>query len=369
MKNPFIVSGFAGKSYFCDRENELRELRAHLDNDRNVVLFSWRRMGKTSLIQYLLRQMVDEAETIYIDLLATRNASDALKAITNATYQRFGKTQKGLSETFLQLIGQLGLKLSFDPNTGFPSFGFSVHRSTPPERSLQTIGTYLSSRKKKVIVAIDEFQQVTHYQEQNGEALFRQWMQEFPEIRFIFSGSHRGIMTSMFTSEKRPFYRSAQLLSLDAIPFEEYAPFIRNHFSRAKKEITEKSIEEIYAWCKGQTYSIQLICNKLYGKFNRIGSKQVDEVMEEILNQESLYFSQLSNLLTDVQWKVLHAIGKGEEVKNPLASEFLQEYELSAASSVSTALNALQKKELVVRENEFYRVHDLLLMRWLQRQH
>ena len=51
--NPFIVSGKIDRAYFCDRRQESAELEKALTNELNVVLTSSRRMGKTSLVDYV----------------------------------------------------------------------------------------------------------------------------------------------------------------------------------------------------------------------------------------------------------------------------------------------------------------------------
>ena len=73
LKNPFLLTGFLSKEYFCDRESEIKELKDHFINERNVVLFSWRRIGKTALLKCFLEDIVEEggAETLYVDLLGT----------------------------------------------------------------------------------------------------------------------------------------------------------------------------------------------------------------------------------------------------------------------------------------------------------
>lgn len=369
-KNPFNLTGYTAKKYFCDREVELAALHENFTNDRNTVLFSWRRLGKTSLIRYFLSELEKskKVESLYIDLSATRDLQEAIRAIATATYERFGETAKGgLSKSLQLLLGKLGVEMGFDPQTGLPSIGFSINRSNANlEVSLSAIGEYLMTKKTKVIIAIDEFQQISHYPDSKGEALFRSWMQNFPELRFIFSGSHRGIMTSMFTSENRPFYRSSQLMSLDAIDQKKYRPFILSHFKAGGKSIETAVLDEVFEWSLGQTYTIQLICNKLYGRYNHISIKECKVIIDEILQQESPFFSQLTNLLSKTQWNVLVAIARSGRVKNPLSSKFLKSHDLKAASSVDTALKMLQTKEIVIRDGDAYRVHDILFMRWMQ---
>jgi len=40
LKNPFLLAGYYGKDYFCNREKELAELENHFGNERNVESFA-----------------------------------------------------------------------------------------------------------------------------------------------------------------------------------------------------------------------------------------------------------------------------------------------------------------------------------------
>lgn len=368
LKNPFLLSGYYGKKYFCDREEELNILYDNFANERNTVLYAWRRMGKTALVKCFLQKLEkkNEAESVYVDLLGTREAGDAIRLITQAVHERFGRTSSGMSAAFQKLVALLGLEMSFDVNTGIPSFSLGVRNAQIPEKSLKAIGDFLESRSRKIVVAIDEFQQISHYPDGNGEAVFRSWTQSFPGIRFIFCGSHRGLMTSMFAEKNRPFYRSAQLVELNAIELKNYSSFISKHFKEGGKVISEDAISFIYKWTRSQTYSIQLICNKLYGAYDKSGIIETETVCKEILMQESVLFSNYTNLLTSVQWKVLKAIAKDEPASAVLSADFTNRHNLGAASSINTALKMLMDHELIIFEDNTYLIHDVLLARWLQ---
>jgi len=274
LKNPFVLTGFKGKEYFCDRENELLKLREHFENERNVALCSWRRLGKTSLIQYFMYRLEKEkrAETVYIDLQSTRDMQTAMLYITRAVVERFGESKTGHSE------------------------------------SLEALGDFLSARNQQILVVLNGFQQITRYNDAEGEALFHSWMKSYPGIRFIFSGSHQHQMVSMFTEKNRPFYLSTQLLQLSSIDENLYLKFIRNEFRAGGKTIDKSTVKDIFKWSRMQTYCIQLICNKLYSHFNQVGSDELEMVICEILDQEGAIFSDYNRLLTVMQWKVLKAV-------------------------------------------------------------
>lgn len=367
-KNPFILIGFVSRDYFCDRKQELAFLMDNYLNERNIVLYSWRRMGKTSLIRcffHMLEQQKD-AETIYVDLMSTRNMQDAIKAITQTIHHRYGRTSKGFSEALGKLIARLGMTISFDPASGMPKLEFGLGALPPPEESLTAMGEFLSKRRKRVIIAFDEFQQIGHYPEGNAESVFRSWMQSFPGIRMIFSGSHRNMMRSMFMEQNRPFYKSTQLLELQPIALEIYREFIKHQFSSTNIPFEDELIDEVYRWSRSQTYTIQLICNKLYGNRGRITESSIQQVYYEIIEQQKHLFSNYSKLFTNTQWDVLKAIAISEPATSIYSNDFLTQHNLGAASSVRTALNFLLQKEIVIEDDGQYLLHDVIFARWLQ---
>ncbi|MEM7550181.1 MAG: ATP-binding protein [Bacteroidota bacterium] len=366
--NPFILTGYHSPEYFCNRENELSWLREQLFNERNIVLYAERRVGKSALIKHLFHHLKQEksAETIFVDFLGTSNIQSANQKIGSAIIEHFGDMRKGLKSGLLKIASSLGATLSFDPLSGLPKITFT-HKQ--PEQinnqSLDIIGNYLLESKKKIVIAIDEFQEITRYPEKEAEALFRSWTQKYPMIRFVFSGSYRHMMESMFSNADRPFYRSAQLYQLSTIGEQVYSRFIHKHFDKAKRKIPTDILKEVFRWTRMQTYYVQLVCNKLFGLKKEINSVTLISVFHEVMAQEVPLFSNFQKLLTTFQWKLLVALAKEEVALNPMGKDFINRYGLGTPSSVSTALKRLLDYEMI-DQIEGYRVQDVLLMRWLQ---
>jgi hypothetical protein len=151
------------------------------------------------------------------------------------------------------------------------------------EQSFEVLGAYLTECKKPVVICIDEFQKVKQYADDTAEAVFRSWTQAYPMIRFVFSGSHRQMMTSMFSESSRPFYKSAQVAELAVIDKDAYSAFIKRHFEENKKEIGDSSITSILQWTRQQTYYVQLVCNKLYGDQRPDTAENLTAVYNEII--------------------------------------------------------------------------------------
>lgn len=71
------------------------------------------------------------------------------------------------------------------------------------------------------------------------------------------------MMQNMFVSASRPFYHSADILELSAIPDEKYIPFIVGNFNKFGKSISGDTAKRVYALFQGHTYYIQKLLMKV----------------------------------------------------------------------------------------------------------
>lgn len=367
--NPFILSGYVAEEYFCDRRQETEALMEDLRNGRNVTMLSRRRMGKTALMHHLFRTLTKRNQyfhTMYVDLFPTQDLKGLAQSVLSGLLQEVGEDLSAWPRKLLDLVKSIGAALSFDPITGSPKVSFRFHRVEEAQRSLETMFDYLSHDRKPWVIALDEVQQITEYPQQGAEAYLRSLMQQHPEVRFIFAGSIHHLVWSMFREQSRPFYRSTRLLQLGAIDLRAYESFIHHHFHAAGKEMDSDVPRHIYQLMQGQTYGVQLLCNRLFGQYVKIDVMAVEECMRDLLVEEQAVFSQIRQLITTTQWKLLIAVASEGVVQQPLASDFIRRYDLKAASSVQTALKALLEKALIIQEDG-YEVQDVLIAEWLRR--
>ena len=75
-----MSSNWVDGDRFFDREVELQLLRERVENGTHTLLTAQRRMGKTSLVRELLRQLDEEGEfvTVFVDLEGAMDAEDAV---------------------------------------------------------------------------------------------------------------------------------------------------------------------------------------------------------------------------------------------------------------------------------------------------
>jgi len=371
--NPFTLKGYRGGKYFCDREDELKNIVDNLENGTDITLYSIRRTGKTGLIYHIFNHFEEENEAIciYIDIFSTQNKQELISLLASAIFDSM-KPHKKIANKFIEYIKKFSPVVSFDPLTGTPELSMQESSDKQHDQTLATLFEFLDKQNKQVIVAIDEFQQIANYPEKNIEAIFRTIVQKLTNVNFIFSGSHKHLLLEIFSNAKRPFFSSTNLISLGNIPIEKYKPFIIGKFEDDKRKITEEAVDFILSWTRTHTYYTQAVCNKVYATLGKkIVLREVQLTCANLLGEKEHIYYQYRNLLTDGQWEVLKAIAKEDKVRKPTAFSFIAKYKLGNTSSVRRSLLSLIDKEMVIemrtKDDHYYMVYDCFLSRWLAR--
>ena len=210
--NPFLTSGYISEEFFCDRISESEKLIRSLTNGNNVTLISQRRIGKTALIQHVFEKLKTDFEitTIYVDIFSTRSIEDFIKQISESIMKGFPE-ETTIGKSYWDFIKSLRPLITYDNITGDPQVKINYQSENEKTHILQNIFKILEKQDNGVIVAIDEFQQITEYPEKNIEAILRTQIQHLINTKFIFCGSKQKILIDMFSSAKRPFYMSTQM--------------------------------------------------------------------------------------------------------------------------------------------------------------
>lgn len=370
LHNPFTLIGYAGKDYFCDRINETEELISMLKNGRNVTLRSPRRIGKTGLIKHvfdILSETNPEIKCFYIDLFSTHSLIDFVQELGRAVIGELDTPIQKVEGYVAQFFKSCRLYFSADPLTGTPKLGLDIVDDNS-FATLEEIFSYLNKSERECYIAIDEFQQISEYPEKNVEALLRTYIQQSKNIRFIFSGSKQQLMSDIFNSPKRPFYRSTDKMTLDVIPEKIYFQFACHWLQTTGTTLTEDIFHIIYTRMEGYTWFIQYILNRLFELHpNEVDENVITLCIDYIVQREDDDYRQLYNLLTNNQAQILRAIAKEQAVNEPTSAAFIRKYNLPAASSIKRAIDYLKDKEYIYPAKNGYIIYDRFMSIWLQR--
>jgi AAA+ ATPase superfamily predicted ATPase len=368
--NPFLISGYYSPEFFCDREQEAATILDALHNDRNLTLISPRRMGKTGLIRhvfYLLKEQNPDIVTLYLDIYATQSLGDFVRLLANTVLGKLDSAPQKALNRVSQFLRSCHPVITFEELTGLPIITIDV-APTEEERTLKEIFDYLGSSEKRCYIAIDEFQQITEYPEAGVEALLRSYIQFLPNVSFIFAGSRQHVMQEMFTSSKKPFYQSTQLLTLDSIDQNKYAEFAIAHFDKNSVQLPRAVFDAIYEKFSGHTWYVQCLLNRLYGYNRNVNMELVAYATAQITGEMSYSYADLLKAYSAGHIRLIKAIAKEGAVKEVLSGTFISKYNLRASSSVSSALKKLLNNEIVYQSKAGYIVYDRFMNEWLRSQ-
>lgn len=376
MKNPFIIKSYTSKELFCDRESELETLIRNCQNGIDTTLISQRRMGKSALIYRLFDEMEEQKidfHTIYTDIYATRSLSDFIKFIAEAVLKAFPENSN-FGRKFMVFIKSLRPMITYDSISGEPQVQILYQSEQEKEHTLKGLFDFLDSQDKKILLAIDEFQQIREYPEKNIEELLRTYIQRVKNIQFIFCGSKKHMMIDIFSNAKKPFYSSTQFITLDKIPWDKYHAFISHLFELNGRKIESDAVDYILEWTKRHTYYTQSLCNLIFSSgVKTISIAEVKEACVQILQMNETIFLQYRSLLTSGQWNFMIAVAKEQSVSQITAKAFLAKYDIGTPANSKRIVTALADKELIMenitKEGTSYAVYDLFLSRWLEREY
>ena len=374
MENPFTIKSYERKELFCDREEELQVMLSNCVNRTDTTLISQRRMGKTGLILRLFDELKDvrpDIHTVYVDIFASRSIDDFIKQMAEAAIGSF-QPKTSIGERLLTFIKSLRPQLSFDNITGEPQLQIAYQTAHEKEYTLRGLFEFLDSQGEHILIAIDEFQQIRDYPEQNMEALLRTYIQQTRNLTFIFCGSKRHMMADIFANEKKPFYNSTAFVTLGKIPESSYSAFIRKLLTERQRAITDEALDFILEWTRRHTYYTQQLCHTVYANAGSdITLADVKKACGQLMKQGEAVYLQYRQMLTDKQWNYLIAVAKEESVQQITASAFLKNHQIGTPSVSRRLADALCEKGLlnddVTLNGTAYSVNDVFLSRWMER--
>jgi len=368
MKNPFSYTAIVRGDAFCNRQTEQTQLLKFIKGSQNVLLYSHRRYGKSSLIYKLFNRLErrrPKIDTLYVELYGTLSEKDFVAAILASLNQIESKLEK-LVKLVQGAIRSIKLGMSIDPVTGSPGITVSFDSGYNEAMLINVLGFLGSiSEKRKLMVVFDEFQEIAGYKQKGFEKRLRAIIQQHENISYFFCGSQRHILTEIFTNKNRAFYKLAQSYPLSKIQTDQYVPWAQELFLKKGIKIEAQLVEEIVSRCENHPMYVQQFLFYLWEeKVTEPNIDTVDEIELRILQGSQNEFLNLWDSLTLNQKKTLKLIllTGGREM---FYANALQAVDLKAGSQVTRSLEKLVGDDIVLK-NDGYKIQDVMFNKWIQ---
>jgi len=371
MKNPFVYGETVTGVYFCNRIQEIRELVNDIKNGTNVIIFSPRRYGKTSLINQVL-EIARQKGIIpfYVDLYPAINKHKFIEIYAQAIASGLtGKTSR-IVKKLKEYLPRIIPKVVMDDQSVQFEFGFDRRGSLSPhvDDLLKTAKKVADQHNKNAVVVFDEFQEIASFDDQEIERKMRSVFQHHRNVSYIFMGSKTHLMRDIFNNPNRPFYKSGKHFPLGKIDSNELGNFAAKKFKTAGINITEHELKEIIEVTECHPYYFQMLCHVLWeitrdDKAVKLG--HIEEAVGILISRESSAYMAIWDSLTAKQKNLLIALMQ-EHSPAIYSRQFLEKHGLGAPSSLQKATKKLISMELIQQANGSYELVDLFFKRWVR---
>ena len=376
MNNPFVYGEVVPVTAFVDRETELDRLTADLLAGQKIFLISPRRYGKSSLVRQALRAATrGGALTVEVTVSSYSSYVAFLEGYARALLAVETRIDK--ARTWLRdMLGAVRPEVSVEADEGgtaqlafsFPSARSERDVSRLAQEVFALPGRIAEIRRRKMAIALDEFQAIASFNGGSVEHALRAAVQHQRDVGYVFSGSEPSLMERML-GRSRPFYKAGPVMRLQKIPAERFAAFIEARFRATRLRPAAGLGAAIVELAGNLPYDVQRLAHEVWDDARGAKSVGVDELHEtlrRLLGEHDAIFEATWQRLTLAQRAALRSAVL-EEGRELLSADARARYRLGGASTVQASLTALVREDILAREDGRYVVVDSLFREWVAR--
>ena len=220
---------------------------------------------------------------------------------------------------------------------------------------------------KKIIVCIDEFQNINEYEDPLAfQRKLRAHWQKHSSVCYCLYGSKRHMLLDIFNDYSMPFYKFGDILFLHKISRADWAPFISARFTDTGKSISEDLCNTIAARVKDHPYYVQQLSQQVWLRTKKQCSEDIiNEAFLSLTAQLSLLFANIIDSLTSKQINFLLAVADG--VVNFSSKEVLTKYKLGTSANIKNLRKATLEKDLIdILPGNITEIQDPIFEYWLK---
>lgn len=351
--NPFIYGQVVTGTYFTNRAEEKKQLSANILNGIHTIIISPRRWGKSSLVEEVTNHLKHKKEirTVKLDLSSIIDERDFYtryaKAVLKATSSKTDEVLDSIKNAFKSIKPSISIE-SVD-NSFSIGFNLTPQDSEKGFEDILNLPELLARRKKiKLCIALDEFQSIESFVNPSVfQGKLRSVMQHHKNVRYIFYGSRKHMMESIFKNKSAPFYNFGDIIWLNKISAEDFIPFIKTKFTRSGKQISEEQVETILELVDYNPQYVQLLANKVWESTTRkVTSSIISESVELVVGQFQTFYSTTFENLSKHQKSFLYAL-LDTESGSIFNQRFVEKNNLGSTANVNRIKQSLIKKDII----------------------
>ena len=382
--NPFVYGEVVTSGAFADRDAERARLGRDLAAGQKVFLISPRRYGKSSLVRDVLRGLARrKILTVEVTVASSSSYVGFLESYARALIAAdtpAGRLRRWAGELLQAVRPELRFDPPVAPHSPGASGGFvlsfpSVRTARDAARLANEVfalpGRIAAARKQRLAIALDEFQAIASFNGGSVEHALRAAVQDQRAVGYVFAGSEPSLMERML-GPRRPFYKAGPVMRLEKIDKLTFADWIEARFSESGMRPEPGLGESIVELAANVPYDVQRLAHETWDDVRAGGRKTagLDDLhltLTRLLGEHHTVFEESWQRLTLGQRAVLRALVLENGIEL-LSADVRARHRLPVASSVQSALAALVRQDIIMKEGGRYVASDSLYREWVARQ-
>lgn len=370
MNIPFAYGKIVEDADFTDRTDETVHLMGNFLSLTNTAIISPRRWGKSSLVAKAIKATQAEQKDILfvrMNVFKCDNPQEFYSLFAKKILEDISSSSEALLANAKEFIARLFPKLTIgDPLSQYElSLGVDLRNDPIGEDILDLPQQIATKKRKKVVVCIDEFQQIGEFRDTlKFQKTLRTHWQDHSDVAYILYGSKKHMMLHIFGEYNSPFYRFGDMMFLPKIANEEWRKFVVERFKETGKSITPDLAGYLAEQVENHPYYVQQLAQYTWLRTTDICSEIIiNQALQAMLDSLNLQFVNLMDTLTEKQRSFLCAVSEG--VKNLSATATLQRYQLGTSGHIRILKDALTKRDLIDVTGKEIEIQDPLFKRWI----
>ena len=370
--SPFIYGSTVSTHSFTDREAEATRLRSNLLNGINTMIISPRRWGKSSLVEKVMsdiQKKEKKTKIVIIDLFSTGNELEFLETfareVIRASSSKWQEWMNSGREFFKKLIPKLSLGV--DPNTDF-SLSFDWQELKKHSDEVINLPENIAIKKNlKFIICLDEFQNLSSFKDYSSfEKKLRAGWQRHKSVTYCLYGSKRHMMSEIFNSPSKPFYRFGDIMMLQKIEKEKWIDFIIQSFAKTGKQINPETAEIIPEKMKNISWYVQQLAHYTWNLTEKRATvSEIETALTELINANSPLYQKEIESISTTQLNLLKAVARGETQLT--SASVMQKNQLGTPRNVSKNKSLLIGNDMIHEINNGYEFVDPAFELWFRK--
>lgn len=369
---PFAYGKLPGNEDFTNRRQELARLENNFVGLVNTILISPRRWGKTSLVRKAADNVIrknKQIRVLHLDIFNIRSEEEFYLSLANEVLRVTSTSWEDFMQSVKLFLSRLVPQVSFSPDKQTEvSFGLAWKDLQREPDEILSLAENIAARKKiKIIVCIDEFQNINQFKEPEAfqRKLRSQW-QMHQNVCYCLYGSKRHMLMDIFSNSAMPFYKFGDIVFLDKIQQPEWVSFIVKRFKDTGKTISKSVAALIAQKADNHSYYVQQLAQQSWFRTVDECSEEIVEVAhEELISQLSLLFTNITEGLSSRQLGLLRAIVNEE--KQLSSKDVLSRYNLGTSANVLQLKKALIANDILDDASGKLEFLDPMYEHWIRK--